>query len=337
VVVDCSALVESLLESELFGHTRGSFTGAVSDKVGAFEEADGGTLFLDEISDSTLTMQQKLRRVLQEGQIRRVGDNVYRDVDVRVVCATNRKLTEEVKAGRFLHDLYHRIHQFPIRLPAIRERREDIPIIVESFILAAGSRKNPPVRGIEPDVLSLLVSRDWHDNNVREIKNVVELAVDLSRQELIDLPTMERTLQIREEPYTLHPVPEALELPEGDCVLLDPQRARIAFEDTSENASKEDRPYYRMQREFSGKLIVESLRYKGWKLRPAARLLGISPVKLRQDFRQYLEHLLARFGEDGEHQVSKILDMPYETLSRKLADLGIRVVAAATSGEDASS
>ena len=127
VVVDCSGLSETLLESELFGHTKGSFTGATSDKVGAFEAAEGGTVFLDEISDASVPMQQALRRVLQEGEIRRVGDRDWRPVNVRVVCATNRDLAREVEEDRFLVDLYHRIHEFPLRLPSFRDRREDIP------------------------------------------------------------------------------------------------------------------------------------------------------------------------------------------------------------------
>ena len=341
VVVDCSALSENLLESELFGHRRGSFTGAVTDKAGAFEEANGGTLFLDEISDASKAMQQQLRRVLQESEIRRVGESKYRKVDVRVVCATNRNLPEEMKAGHFINDLYHRIHQFPMRMPPLRERKEDIPILVDHFIASSGSHKNPPVRGIEPAALSTLVQRDWRANNVRELKNVVQLAVDLAGTDSIGLDTIERTLEIREE-STATPV-DAAASPKSllgggahETLALDPERTRRIFEDTAEDAPKEERPYYRIQREFSGKLIVESLRFTGWKLRPAARLLGISPVKLRQDFRAHLESLLAAFtledtGDAGEVAVAKALDMPPGTLRRKLSDLGIEVPSRAVS------
>ena len=329
-MVDCSALSENLLESELFGHRRGSFTGAVTDKAGAFETAHEGTLFLDEIADASKPMQQQLRRVLQEGEIRRVGESDYRKVDVRVICASNKTLPDEVKAGNFIHDLFHRIHQFPIRLPPLRERKEDIPLLVEHFIASSGSEKNPPVRGIEPSALSLLVSRDWRDNNVRELRNVVELAVDLGGRDRVDLETIERTMKIREEAATTSvATPEMAPVGRpgfpGECMALDPGLTRRVFESTDENAPKEARPYYRLQREFSGKLIVESLRYSGWKLRPAARLLGISPVKLRQDFRLYLETLLAVSGDRGEEGVAEALDMPPETLRRKLTDLGIEV------------
>ncbi len=332
VVVDCSGLSENLLESELFGHRRGSFTGAVTDKAGAFEEADGGTLFLDEISDASKSMQQQLRRVLQEGEIRRVGDSAYRKVDVRVICATNRHLPDEVAAGRFMHDLFHRLHQFPIRMPSLRERKEDIPTLVLHFIAGAGECKNPPVRGIEPAAMQLLVSRDWHSNNVRELRNVVELAVDLAFAERIDLQTLERTLNVRGEPAPA----AACAAPAsgtaragvgfaGECLILDSERARGIFAETAPDTPKDARPYYRVQSEFSGKLIVESLRYTAWKLRPAARLLGISPGKLRQDFKQYLELLLGAAGERGGEAVAEMLDMPAETVRRKLSELEIDV------------
>ncbi|MFQ5654596.1 MAG: sigma 54-interacting transcriptional regulator [Planctomycetota bacterium] len=324
VIVDCSALSETLLESELFGHVRGAFTGAVTDKAGAFEEANGGTLFLDEIVDASKAMQQQLRRVLQEGEIRRVGDSALRKVDVRVICATNRDLPREVEEGRFIHDLYHRIHQFPVRLPPLRDRKEDIPMLVEHFIASSGGRKNPPVRGIEAEALGLLVGRDWRANNVRELKNVVDLAVDLCGRERIDGAAIRRTLEIREEVEPGEAAAAAAApaaLPHGECLILDGASARRIFESTSASARKEERPYYRLQREFSGKLIVECLRYNRWKLRPAARLLGISPVKLRQDFREYLKDLIAGAGEDPAARIAALLDMPEEKLRRKLADL----------------
>ncbi len=330
VVVDCSGLSQSLLESELFGHVKGSFTGANSDKAGAFEEADEGTLFLDEISDAPIAMQQQLRRVLQEGEIRRVGDNVYRKVNVRVICATNRNLPQEVEAGRFLHDLYHRIHQFPVRLPPLRERKTDIPILVEHFIATAGERKNPPVGSIDPDALSALVARDWKANNVRELRNVVELAVDLTPGDRITLDVIHRTLDLRDDSDTENPTSGASKSQEvpihfdraGGTVVLDLESTRQILDQTPADACKEDRPYYRLHKEFSGKLIIEALRVTDWKLRPAARLLGISPVKLRQDFRLYLEHIL---NGTGVESAADRIDMPTDVLERKLDDLGIEL------------
>ncbi len=335
IVVDCSALSEHLLESELFGHRRGSFTGAVADKAGAFADANGGTLFLDEISDASKSMQQQLRRVLQEGEIRRVGDTQYRKVDVRVICATNRNLPDEVTAGRFMHDLYHRLHQFPIRIPPLRERKEDISILAQHFIAGAGSGKKPPVTRIDPAALEVLLGRDWRANNVRELKNVTELAVDLATSPVIDLKTLERTLEIREEHG---PAPSRPALPPAgharsplaeEFLYLDPARTQRLFAGIPADAAKEERPYSRLALEFSGKLIVESLRYSGWKLRPAARLLGISPFKLRQDFREYLRILVNGAQAGDQEALAGMLDIPAGTLKRKLADLGVEVTGGA--------
>ena len=329
IVVDCSALSESLLESELFGHVKGSFTGAVGDKAGAFEQANGGTLFLDEISDASKPMQQQLRRVLQEGEIRRVGESAHRKVDVRVVCATNRDLEEEVDAGRFIHDLFHRIHQFPIRIPPLRERKEDLPLLINHFIASVGVRKNPPVRGIETEALAQLVVRDWEANNVRELENFVKLAVDLTEGDLLDAQAVRRTFEVRGDSVPLEISAQAiappLEVPEGDSLVIDPGHVRSIFIATDEKAPKEEKPYYRVQREFSGKLIIEALRFQDWKLRPAARLLGISPVRLRQDLKSWIECALAESGSADVTAIAHRLDIPEETLARKLADLGIEL------------
>jgi Nif-specific regulatory protein len=322
VVVDCSGLSETLLESELFGHMKGSFTGAIDDKIGAFESADGGTVFLDEISDATPSMQQLLRRVLQEGEIRRVGDRQWHKVDVRVLCATNRDLTVEMDEGRFLSDLYHRMHEFPLRLPSLRERREDIPQLAEHFVAQFGETKNPPIRSITPDALSILAGREWRANNVRELQNVIRLCVDLAPGPIVDTEVLSRVYDVRGESDG-----ESLRIPEvtfasGSLVKMD--RAGIAdlIRSTPDEAAKNKRPWAVLQKEFGGTLITETLRQTRWKLRPAARILGISPVKLRQDFRAWIEHLL----EENQGQKSVVatrLDMPEEILDRKLDDLGI--------------
>jgi len=322
VVVDCSGLSETLLESELFGHVKGSFTGASSDKIGAFESADGGTVFLDEISDATSPMQQLLRRVLQEGEVRRVGDRQWQKVDVRVLCATNRDLTIEVEEGRFLHDLYHRMHEFPLRLPPLRERREDIPLLAEQFVAQFGENKNPPILSITPDALAILAAREWRANNVRELRNVIRLCVDLAPGPVVDTEVLLRVFDVRGESEG-----ESLLIPEvtfasGSLVKLD--RAGIAdlIRSTPEEAAKDDRPWAMLQKEFGGTLITETLRQTRWKLRPAARILGISPVKLRQDFRAWIEYLLDE--NQGNHtQVASRLDMPEQILEKKLDDLGI--------------
>lgn len=327
VIVDCSGLSENLLESELFGHKRGSFTGAITDKPGAFEEASGGTLFLDEISDSSLLLQQKLRRVLQEGEIRRVGESTQRPVDVRVICATNRNLQVEVDQKRFLQDLFHRIHQFPIQLPPLRERKDDIPILVEQFLAEVGVHKRPPVRSMTPEAMSLLVERDWRANNVRELRNVVELAVAIAGTGVLDEATMRRTFEIRGDlprapARPLRPSASRVE-PRfvGECMALDAEQAKRLFSSTTEDAAKNERPYYHMHREFSGKLVIEALRYTDWKLRPAAKLIGVSPVKLRQDLRDYVEYVLQCTETRDKEEAAKLLAMPVEAFQKKLQDL----------------
>lgn len=176
VAQNCAALPETLLESELFGHKRGAFTGADSDKKGLFELADGGTLFLDEIGEMPLSLQSKLLRVLQEGEIRPLGSNVTRTVDVRIVAATNRKLEDEVKAGRFRQDLYYRLQVFPLRLPPLRERREDIPLLAKHFLERYSREMKKHIAGFSQQALELLMSYSW-PGNVRELENEVQRLV----------------------------------------------------------------------------------------------------------------------------------------------------------------
>mgnify|MGYP001577058580 FL=1 len=176
VVVDCGSLPETLLESELFGHMKGSFTGATANKRGLFEEADGGTIFLDEIADTTPTFQAKLLRVLQEGEVKRVGGNQPIKVDVRVVSATNKDLSELVRAKAFRQDLYYRLAVLPLFLPPLRERREDIPLLVEHFVVASCKRHRQSPRVVSSDVMKALSEAAW-PGNVRELQHYIERAV----------------------------------------------------------------------------------------------------------------------------------------------------------------
>jgi DNA-binding NtrC family response regulator len=190
VAVNCTALTESLLESELFGHQRGAFTGAVSQKRGLFEEAQSGTLFLDEIGDVGGKMQAQLLRVLQEGEIRRVGGGDPIKVDARVVCATNRDLEEEVQAGRFREDLYFRINVVNIRLPPLRERRSDITSLAEHFIEKYSAREKREVAGVAADAMAALERYAW-PGNVRELENAIERSLALTKDGVLlvsDLP-----------------------------------------------------------------------------------------------------------------------------------------------------
>jgi two-component system response regulator AtoC len=191
VAVDCGALTETLLESELFGHVRGAFTGAITDASGLFAEADGGTIFLDEIGDVSPALQAKLLRVLQEHQVRPVGGSAWRPVDVRVIAATNRDLGAAVAAGRFREDLYYRLKVVTIQLPPLRERREDIPLLVDHLVRRAARECRKTVTRVSEAALALLCAYDW-PGNVRELAHVLERGVALAQHDMLtadDLPT----------------------------------------------------------------------------------------------------------------------------------------------------
>jgi formate hydrogenlyase transcriptional activator len=186
VVVDCGTLPATLIESELFGHERGAFTGAHASQAGRFEVASGGTIFLDEIGELPLELQPKLLRVLQEGVVERVGSPHPIRVDVRIVAATNRNLAEEVRAGRFRRDLYYRLNVFPIVLPALRQRRDDLPALVHHLSERLGRKLGRPVARITVGSLNALARHHW-PGNIRELENVLQQAIILSRDGVLDL------------------------------------------------------------------------------------------------------------------------------------------------------
>jgi DNA-binding NtrC family response regulator len=190
VPINCGAMPESIMESELFGHRKGSFTGAVSDKKGLLEEAHRGVLFLDEIGEMPASMQVRLLRFLQGGEIRRIGDTQERRVDVRLVLATHRSLETEVAGGRFRDDFYYRINVVGITIPPLRERPEDIPALAEHIVRRFAARQRRPVKGLTPGALALLVAYQWA-GNVRELENALERALNLASGDIIteaDLP-----------------------------------------------------------------------------------------------------------------------------------------------------
>jgi two-component system response regulator AtoC len=184
VPVDCASLPEHLLESELFGHEKGAFTGAVTMRRGLFEEADGGTSFLDEVGDIPLQLQAKLLRVLQERQVRRVGGNRFIDVDVRVISATHQNLGDMVQEGRFREDLYYRLNVISLPLPPLRDRPGDIPILAYHFLRKYAAQSGKEIKGISPETLELLEAYPWA-GNVRELQNVMERAVVLAEGEMV--------------------------------------------------------------------------------------------------------------------------------------------------------
>jgi two-component system response regulator AtoC len=190
VAVNCGAIPENLLESELFGHKKGAFTDANSDRRGLFEEADGGTLFLDEIGELPVSLQVKLLRVLQDETIRRLGESRDVKVDVRIVAATHRDLTAEVKAGRFREDLFYRLNVLPIVVPPLRTRREDIALLVDHFVARNNARLGTSIRGVDTEARRILVEYAW-PGNVRELENTIERAMVLAEGDLLlaaDLP-----------------------------------------------------------------------------------------------------------------------------------------------------
>jgi two-component system response regulator HydG len=184
VAINCSAIPEHLLESELFGHARGAFTGAHEKKIGLFEEANKGTLFLDEIGDLTLSLQAKLLRVLQERKVKRIGENQYRDISARIICATHKDLRKEVSEGRFREDLFFRLNVIPIYIPPLRERREDILPLSEYFLKKFALMNNSKVKGFSKDAVQKLENYMWR-GNVRELENAIERAVVLSTADLV--------------------------------------------------------------------------------------------------------------------------------------------------------
>jgi transcriptional regulator with PAS, ATPase and Fis domain len=186
VTVNCTALTPTLMESELFGHKRGAFTGAVTDKVGLFGKADGGTIFLDEVGDMPLEMQAKLLRVLQSGETKPVGDVVTRKVRVRVIAATNRDLEKALEAGEFRQDLFYRFNTFTITLPPLRERTEDIPVLVYHFLRTAEAKVNKKVDRVSPEALDMMKRYSW-PGNLRELENSIERAVVLASGRQIEV------------------------------------------------------------------------------------------------------------------------------------------------------
>src|SRR5713226_8382045 len=189
ITINCGAFPETLLESELFGYMKGAFTGANENRQGLFQAAHGGTLFLDEIGNMSLTMQVKLYRVLQEGKVRPIGSTEESDVDVRIIAATNKEFEKEIAEGRFREDLYYRLSVIPIHVPALRERRDDIPLLARHFLERFRKSMEKPIDGISPEAMTHLESYDW-PGNVRELENTMERAVALESGSEISLPVL---------------------------------------------------------------------------------------------------------------------------------------------------
>ena len=204
ITINCGALPENLQESELFGHVRGAFTGAIRDKRGLFQEANGGTLFLDEIGETAPSTQVKLLRFLQDGEIRRVGENDPIHVDVRLLAATNQDLDKAIKEGRFREDLFYRLNVINIDMPPLRKRRDDIPLLINYFLEKNLTQKKKKIDSVSPDAMKIFTGYDW-PGNVRELENVIERAVILTTRNVImpeDLPASIQTAKAQVEDQT---------------------------------------------------------------------------------------------------------------------------------------
>jgi two-component system, NtrC family, response regulator HydG len=262
VTLNCSAVVETLFESELFGHVRGAFTGADHDKTGQFEHAHGGSLFLDEIGDMPLTTQAKLLRVLQNQEIQRVGSLTPKKVDVHVIAATNKNLREAVRQKQFREDLYYRLSMVEISLPPLRDRRGDLNLLAEHFLRLWSARCNKDLSGISAEVYGVLASHSW-PGNVRELENVIGAACMMARGD---------TLQLEDLPpqFVARPLPE--------MPALDTQAVPAAA-----NNGNPD-----VLHQFEEQLLREALQKTRWNQSEAARVLGTTRDRLRYRMKKHL-------------------------------------------------
>jgi DNA-binding NtrC family response regulator len=267
VRVNCAALAETLLESELFGHEKGAFTGAYRTHRGKFEEADGGTIFLDEIGETSNNFQTKLLRVLQEGTFTRVGGTTTMKVDVRVVTATNRDLEQRVREGQFREDLFFRLNVVPVHLPALRERVTDIPLLAQHFVKTASEENSVPTKTLSRDAQDALMSYEW-PGNVRELENTIERAVILSRDTEITaddlwLPSTRRGDPAKEAAKAEHE--DGLNLP-GNLL---------------------EKPLGAFLEEMTKVRVLHALDTTGWRKQEAAELLGVDRATLYRQMKKF--------------------------------------------------
>jgi len=252
VEVNCAAIPSELIESELFGHMKGSFTGAVADRAGKFEQADGGTLFLDEVGDMSLAAQAKLLRVLQEGVVTRIGGSKSIQVDVRVLAATNKDLDEEIEQGRFREDLLYRLNVVPIEVPSLRERQEDIPELVTHFVQQLSAGGGVTAKRFSADAIRKLQSRSW-PGNVRELRNAVERALILAAGKVVSAADIDQLL------------------PNGGAG----------------SATKDGQSFAKLQQDSEKKLLLRRLKENDWNISETARVLKITRSNLYKKLKRF--------------------------------------------------
>jgi two-component system response regulator AtoC len=296
VPVNCSALPENLLESELFGHRKGAFTGAINDKKGLFQEADGGTIFLDEIGSMSPMLQSRLLRVLQEREVRRVGDNIPVYVNVRVLAATNEPLEERIKEGTFREDLYYRINVIPITLPPVRERVEDIPLLVAHFLKDKTHPRNGQPYQMTREAMEVLFSHDW-PGNVRELENAIERACTLCESNIIQVhdlpPGLHRYANKSSSDTVIETRPGA---PPQSLVVLSESLYPLGLSDAKQNFPNSNLP-----------------------ASAAPEAIGSLKTFLRDQELAYLNRALTQSGGDKE-KAAELLGISLATLYRKLSE-----------------
>jgi transcriptional regulator with PAS, ATPase and Fis domain len=275
VAVNCAALAETLLESELFGHRRGSFTGAVRDSPGVFRAASGGTVFLDEVAEMPPRMQAKLLRVLEQEEVIPVGDTFPVKVDVRILSATNLDLKDAVEAGTFREDLYYRLSAFPIRVPALRDRREDIPLLASRFVSLTAERNHRRIQGIDQAAVALLMKFDW-PGNVRQLRNEMDRAVALARDgETISVSHLSEN--VRGETNG-HRASRSVAAPSMGAPVADPE---------TNGTNSPQVPLREARAAFEEKHIAEALQRENGNVSRTAKALGISRPALQEKMKAY--------------------------------------------------
>ncbi len=295
ITINCSAIPEALLESELFGHAKGSFTGALDKKIGLFEEANEGTLFLDEIGDLSLPLQAKLLRVIQEWKIKRVGENQYRDINVRLLSATHKNLSDEVVENRFREDLFFRLNVIPIHIPALRERKDDILPLAEYFKRIFRSRNNTKITGFSKDALYYMLKHEWK-GNVRELENSIARATILCDSTLIEAKHLK----------FLSPVTES-----GHSTDLTEEEIKLILDTHSEELLTTDVVLPLLEKP---KDIVDTNLPSG-ELLAVGEFISIDELELR-----YIKLVLNHTNGVKDH-AAKILQVDRKTLYRKLEAL----------------
>jgi transcriptional regulator with GAF, ATPase, and Fis domain len=318
IAVNCAAIPATLMESELFGHEKGAFTGALSRKQGFFEEANSGVIFLDEIGDLPPELQPKLLRVLQFGTFTRVGGRREISIDVQVVCATSKDLHREMQEGNFRKALFHRLAVEVVRVPPLRDRKEDILLLANHFMRFFSDKMAKPLTGISADAQKLVVNYDYSGNNVRELKNVIERAVLAAEGKHIsakDIVFSDELLFGTEFEKT---TTEPCEIDDKELIHINEGRVARLLDELGEkdDVERKERPYYQIYEAMERKLILISLRKSNWKIKPAANLLGINHT----NFRPKLMTMLAEYSERCEgdiHRLSREYNIPLSFLKRR--------------------